>query len=377
MFGVLLGGVFAVTSTHAYPNAISMNYPSCISCHYHPAGNGILTDYGRTIGVNYYSAKPFWNPGVTEEKIEKYGEFFPGYNSITKYIRPQLNYRGLQYWSGINATNPISPNYIAMRADASLVVRADEENHFFVEGSVGKYPTVGSDTLISRYYYIAYRPRDELGFYVGLMDAAFGLQIPDHIAYSRSATGLAQNDQTHSLLVHYLRDNYELFVQAFAGNLTQSRDTRQKGGSAMFEFAASAQTRYGISLLHSANDYRKRDIAAFTVRHKVNEGTAIIGEFGALRYNTIATDESTLGFYSFIQPSIRLVRGLYSLWTFDLYAKDWFKGTPRFIRIAPGIQWFAIPKVEFRADMQLARTIGFASGEADPLTLMLQVSAWL
>lgn len=79
--------LFKTQLTFAYPNAISMDYPSCINCHYHPAGNGILTDYGRTIGVNSYSSKPFWAPNAKEETIEKFGDFlFPGFNSIQKYI---------------------------------------------------------------------------------------------------------------------------------------------------------------------------------------------------------------------------------------------------------------------------------------------------
>ncbi len=376
VLGVFLG--LGAETAQAYPNAISMDYPSCINCHYHPAGNGTLTDYGRTIGVNSYSAKPFWAPKASEEQIEKYGEFlFPGFNELQKYIRPQFNFRGLEFWNHFNAPNPAPPQWINMETDASVVIRADEDNHLFIAGSLGRVPTgMGSYDWISRGYYAAWRPSDALGFYAGLMDITYGIKIPDHIAFSREATGLAENDQADSFLVHYLSDNFEVFAQGFIGNLSQSADLRQKGGSFVFEGGPNPGVRYGLDLLYSTNDYRKRVLTGLHTRYKVTEGSAILAEAGMAKYIPYSGAQST-GFYALLQPSFRLTRGFYWLMTAEAFSQDWLAGTPRILRFSPGFQWFLIPKVEFRTDLELTRTLGVPTGDSDPLDLLMQVSVWL
>ena len=377
-FGVLWALLGISPNAQAYPNAIAMDYPSCINCHYHPAGDGILTDYGRTIGVNSYSAKPFWAPNTKEEDIQKFGDFlFPGFNSIQKYIRPQLNYRGLEYWTNFNAPKPIAPQYINMEADASVVVRANDDNTLFVAAALGRVPMGnGQNSWISRYHYLAYRPTDAIGFYVGLMDITYGIKIPDHIAFSREETGLAENDQAHSFLFHYLKENYEIFAQGFLGNLSQEADLRQKGGSLMAEAGATQEVRYGASFLYSTNDYRKRILSGLHARIKISDGSAILAEGGMIRYIPFADPMST-GFYGLLQPSFKIVRGFYALMTAEVYSQDWIDGTPRLVRFTPGFQWFLIPKVELRTEMSITRTLGQALGESDPLNLMVQVSAWL
>ena len=117
-------------------------------------------------------------------------------------------------------------------------------------------------------------------------------------------------------------------------------------------------------------------LAGLHTRYKIYEGSALLAEAGMVKYIPYS-DPQTTGFYALAQPSFKLFRGFYSLFTAELYSQDWLNGTPRLVRVTPGFQWFLIPKIELRTEVSVTRTLGVALGEADPLTLMVQVSVWL
>src|SRR5690606_31667107 len=104
----------------------------------------------------------------------------------------------------------------------------------------------------SREHYIGYRITREWGVYVGLMDKVFGIRVPDHTAWSRSATNLNQNDQTHGAVIHYFSGNWEAGFHAFIGNLVQDESLRQKGFSGQVEYTMGEFSRVGLSALTSS-----------------------------------------------------------------------------------------------------------------------------
>lgn len=359
-----------------YPQTIAQNYTSCVNCHYHPAGGDALTDYGRVYGVTGYSAKPFWAPNTDEEKLASWSEIVPGFNAWTPHIRPQINYRGLWYLQNLTDSRPTQPRWINMRADASLVIRSDDENKFFFEGNIGYLPDA-TPRLVTRNHFVGAQVSERYRLYAGLMDIAYGMRIPDHIAFSRIYTGLAQNDQSHSLLVHSLDENLEWMVQAMAGNLLQSSDLRFKGFTAKVEYGANSRIRNGFSVMNQFNNFRSRWLGAFHNRFQFVEGSALLSEVGWVRNAPKNGTTSTNGIYFLMQPTFKIIRGLYGIWTLEFYSADFLSAANRTLRNTVGLQWFAVPKVEFRIEAASTRTFGISAVDRDPLNGMIQMGVWL
>ena len=189
----------------AYPNFIGYGYTSCMTCHYNPYGNGPLTDYGRALSATAISNR--WiihGKDKSEEKIAEDSGFLY-MKAFNDWVRPSVDYRGLRYARDVNKDQP-KYETIHMQADVNAVIKLDRTDKYIASISFGYAPTPkskkGQDVgnYRSREHYIGIRPNQTYGIYIGMMDKVFGIRVPDHIAFSRSITGLAQNDQTHGVL---------------------------------------------------------------------------------------------------------------------------------------------------------------------------------
>jgi hypothetical protein len=240
-----------------------------------------------------------------------------------------------------------------MKADAQHELRAPEDK-IVASGTLGYIPALspGDNTLISREHFVGARFGENWGAYAGLMDIAYGLRIPDHNAVNRRNTGLAQNDQTHGVLGHYTSEKLEAAAHAFVGNLTQDAALRPKGVAATAECQVWEKNRLGVSLLRSSNDFRTNTLGAVHHRIQFREGSGLISEAGLIRTVTSAPSTQT-GPYLFAQALHRIFRGFHLIGTAE-YASAQFSGADKTYRLAPGIQWFVMQRVELRLDLSFA-----------------------
>ena len=381
IFGVI-GFFLAPSKARAYPSFIGYGYTSCIVCHFNAFGNGPLTDYGRALGATAVAAVPFYWPRASDQDLGETSGFLGPLKFPDSY-RVSADYRGLLYASRI-AKEGGQTRYINMQVDASLVYLMGEGRSYFV-GTLGYIPppvsgsTANIPKLISREHYWSFPVGQSSRIYAGFQDVVFGIRIPDHTAYSRKFTRLAQNDQVHGINLHLGSQTSEIGIHAFAGNLYQRPSgVRPYGGSVMYEFDIAEKVRLGFSGLYAKSQARSRILAAAHLRAGFGKGSSLMCETGLVSDNTRIATSNKLGNYIFTQTMTRLFRGVHFLFTAEYQTKETFGGVPRDLRVGPGFQYFPAQRLELRADLQGTRVLGRTSAveESDDLNFLGQLHLW-
>jgi hypothetical protein len=369
----------------AYANFIAYGYTSCLTCHYNALGNGPLNDYGRAVSATAISGRLFHSSKISEEELGENSNFFFGKLQNNKWIKPSINLRGMRYDKNIFLKNRQTRN-IPMQAEGDLVLKPTGKDNFFFSGNYGYAPTPESTkkssqkipNVISREHYFQWVFYKSHRIYLGLMDKAFGIRIPDHVAFSRSVTGLAQNDQSHGLIYHFTSKEFEFATNIFVGNLYQDKDLRQKGGSLTLDYEIAPQTRVGFSSLTSQSKYLKYLTNSIHLKAGFGEGASLITEVGNIQKSPINSDiDKTSGVYSFSQAMLRIVRGLHLLTSYEYYKSDISSGKVNSnYRFIIGLQYFPIQRLEFRFDLANSRIVSPTTVIPDSWDLMSQVHLW-
>lgn len=376
VFSLLLTGL----NSFAYPSYISYGYQSCMNCHYNPYGNGPLTDYGRAVGATAISDRLFWSKKASEEDVAAASGFWFS-EAKNEHFRPSLSYRGLQFAQNFDQANPKYAT-VTMDLSATGVLKFLSDDRLLFVGNIGYAPVpmalaatnASVDLYRSHEVYAGYRPVNELGIYVGLMDKIFGIRIPDHISYSRTLTQLTQYDQSYAILLHYLGKKIEFGVQPFIGNLVQAYSLRQQGVAAQLEYQTSTFSRVGASIATSASDYLAILMAEAHAKVGLGEGNSILFETGLIRKATSAAD-SYLQNYVFSQGAYNLRRGLFALLTLEeMYSEK--SPNNMVYRIGPGLQYFPVQRVEIRMDVYNTLVDSATSGLNTSWMSALQLHLW-
>ncbi len=363
----------------AYSQFVGYGYTSCLTCHYNAAGNGPLNDYGRMLAATEIAGRAL-GPS-SDEKLAAQSGFF-GTAKLPVWWRPSIGYRGLYMNSSIWKT-PIY-KFIHMQADFTNAIRFDEDEKLISVVNFGYAPTPqgvsktdaeANRNWISREHYLRWTTSESMQLYFGFMDKAYGIRVPDHEAYSRRYTYNGQNDQVHGMMLNYNKLPVEFTLHAFGGNLLQSADTRQSGGSMILEFETSEKTRIGLTGQYLKNNYIDQVSTALMTRLGIGHGSAILMESGFIKFKP-KTMEVMTGFYGFIQSFMRLSRGFHFLTTAEYYTSDVVKEKTRNMRWGPGIQYFPFQRFELRLEVWNQRSIDPEQVKTDDWSALSQVHLW-
>lgn len=378
-FIFLLLILFSVKSW-AYPNFIGHGYTSCLNCHFNPAGNGPLTDYGRAVAATSIASGAFYPEKWTEEKVA-YTSGFLFRKPKQNWLRTQVNYRGFQLVRNPGSSRSETKQWINMQADARLILKFGQNDRFVTVINYGYSPKpTGSEQDMkewrSREHYMGFRFTPKFGLYAGLMDKAYGIRVIEHNMVNRTTPQVTQNDQTHGVMAHYLGEKYEMFAHGFAGNLSQDESVRMKGGSLMFERTVADIHRLGASVMSTQNTVQKRTAYAVHARLNLKEGSALLGEMGQVKRTADASFFDMTSRYGFLQTYLRPWRGVYFFTNIEYY-QDNIEKEPFFVRWGPGVQYFPIQRLEFRADVYNTRNFSPDSSNKDSWMYLLQAHVWL
>jgi hypothetical protein len=363
----------------AYPHFIGYKYSSCLTCHYNGNGNGPLNDYGRALWSAEIAGKLFSGGKSDEELGESAG--FLGKTQLPWWFRPGVKARYLEYQTNLGSANSDSRG-ILMQADVNAAIFFDQDQKYTVVASLGYVPEPlrfqnsprEIDTLISREHYFRWQKSEKLWFYFGMLDKVYGIRHANHTAFSRSRVGIAQNDQTHGVIGHYISENWELSVHGFAGNLYQDADLRQVGGSTMFEYEIKPAWRLGFSALNSSNDYVGNQRFAIHSRHGFGYGSAILFELGNIKNTPEGAGTATNGYYIYSEGIQKVARGYHITVTGQSYKADMVSAQPDSVKLGVGVLAFPMARTEFRFDLENSRAIN-AGAEVpnDSWALLMQV----
>jgi hypothetical protein len=316
----------------------------------------------------------------SEEKIA-YTSGFLFRKPRQNWLRTQFNYRGFQLVRNPGSSQTEEKKWINMQADARVIMKFGENDKFVAVGNFGYAPL--PETLKneqsewrSREHYIGYRPTPKFGIYAGLMDKIFGIKVVEHIAFSRQAPEVTQNDQVHGVVAHYLGEQWEMFAHGFAGNLSQEEDIRMKGGSVQLERTVFDIHRLGASFMSSSNAYQ--DLLSYSTHARLNlkEGSAVLAEIGQTERKTQnGSDDRTMR-YGLMQTYLRPSRGLYFLANIEYFKRD-VEESDYTVRWGPGVQFFPVQRVELRFDAYNTRNFSPDSSSKDSWMYLVQTHIWL
>ena len=363
----------------SYPQFIGHGYNACITCHYNPYGNGPLNDYGRALSATAISDRVLHHSDKSEEEIAANSGFMY-MKEFNSWFRPSLDYRGLGLERNVDEESSTS-EYIHMQADINTVFRLSGDNKYIASISYGYAPTPraqeGEDVgnYRSREHYVGMRPGGQYSLYVGMLDKVYGIRVPDHIAFSRSITGLGQNDQTHGVLVHSLTEKFENGVHGFMGSLFQKEGLRQKGVSTKIEYNISKKSKPGISLLNSNSDFIENTLISLHGKFSFSKGASALVEMGKKIQRIKETEEKNESLFFFMQNHILLRRGTYFFITAEYFRPDIDEESDT-ARFGPGLQYFLVQGVELRMDAYNTKSFSPDAATKDSWDLAGQIHLW-
>ena len=370
-----------ISRSYSYPHFIGHGYPSCLNCHFNPLGNGPLTDYGRAVGADAISSGFFYPKKWDEEKIASLSGFLFR-TPKQDHVRTQLNYRGMELDAG-PGTSTEQKTWIHMQAGGQLILKFLTDDRLTFVGELGysppsqhPVPGVEDKKLRTREYYVGYRILPQIGVYAGFLDKAYGIRIAEHISYSRVVPQITQNDQTHGIMTHFIAGEWEGAVHGFVGNLSQTKDIRQKGFSTVIEHNFFENHRIGFSFLKSKNDYLNITSYAAHSRFNLQDGSALLFELGQTKKQTLNGNGDQLSRYLLLQTYLRPERGLYLIANIE-YLKSDLSSESSTVRWGPGIQLFPIQKLELRLDAYDSRNFNPNQSTNDSWMLLFQTHLWL
>ncbi len=349
----IFGLLFFAAKVTAYPNFISFGYQSCLSCHYNPFGAGPLTDYGRVVASSAISERLFWPSSTTDEEIGNKAGFFFAPDPID-WLRPSLSYRTLNLTRNLGESGA-KRMAVPMDTSASLVGKFlnDDKLTVVVQGGIAgeqeRLLSPSGKAYTTRQHYVGLRINKEFGLYAGLMDKVFGLRVPDHIAFSRLKSQNTQYDQTHGVLLHYLGKQVEIGLHPFVGNLSLPPEAQLKGVSSQLEVSLGEKMRVGASYLRGTMPLTAQQMAALHARIGIGEGHSLMLELGQTQRQQQNFNLRQTSPYLFTQSHLHLRRGLFALATIEYQLPDTALKIYSY-RLAPGLQFFPVQRLELRAD---------------------------
>lgn len=370
---------FDLRPAQAYPEFIGYKYASCITCHFNGHGGGALNDYGRALWATEIAARPFTKDQSDEEIGMASG--FLGKTELPWWIRPGLKVRELVY-----QTNPgskdVTTRTILMQADANLALLFNQDQTVIFVGSYGYAPVPQRlqaipgiekpKEWVSREHYFRFQMAENWYAYLGMMDKPYGIRIVNHTAYSRARTGLAQNDQSHGVILQYVGEKWETSFNAFAGNLFQEEELRQQGASAILDYAVDPELKLGISVLSSTNDYIALTRTGLHLRAGQGSGSSILIDLGYLG-DKPKTSVAKKGYYLYSQATQKIVRGYHLFATGQAYKEDMVISKADFTKFGFGFLTFPMAKTEFRLEAENTRKVSTGEVQPDVWAIMAQL----
>jgi hypothetical protein len=239
--------------------------------------------------------------------------------------------------------------------------------------------------LISRTHYLGYEVTDALLVRVGRLNLPFGVRLPEHVMWVRSATRTdRESAQQHGVSAYYLAESFRFELMGIAGNYQINPDQfRERGYSGYFEYFAGEKTVVGASSLVTVakNDRLVLDGQPMTrmahgalLRTVIGENTVVSAEFDGLfrsRYEP--------GYVGMLQVDYEATQGLHFMVTGEMMdeghsqapnapARSPGSGKPRVGGWLSASWWF-LPHFDVRLDA-IKRT-------AEDISILAQLHAYL
>lgn len=380
-FGFALASAATLTlvadTAEAYPNFIGYGYSSCLTCHTNGLGGGPINDYGRGLWAAEIASRSLYPKEMKLDRISETSGFIGNPENLPWWIRPHAKYRGILVQRNPGSTAAIQKFY-HMQIDVGTSVYFDRDQKYSFTYTLGYIPNAESvkknsvNRFMPREWFARLQISEPLWLYLGKMDKAYGIRNIDHTSYQRAPQELSQNTQSHGVILHWLKEDYEIAANVFVGDQASlTPKTEQKGFSLWSEYEFAPRTRGGFSFLRSNNDSQKSImLAGAHWRQALAKGSAIMFEYGLIQKIDKTLNTSGNGSYTFVESYVEMVRGYNLLINLERYNGDTAANTPEQWKTGLGLLMFPINRVELRLGAQHYRQV--SSEEASPDNWALQ-----
>lgn len=223
----------------AYPQwQLSNGEGRCNTCHYAPAGGGLLTTFGRDAA------------GEDLSTFGGDGAFLHGAVPLPSWLALGGDLRGA--FVAHDVQDPSGPTVAAfpMQADAAARVVVPDTG-LSVVGTLGlrgqardpdvlvpaqNYQPTSTSRLISREHYLMYQPQ-AVGSYarIGRFFAPFGLRFAEHTLYIRRDLGFGTMRESYNFGVGAVRPEWELHLTLFGPDIVREFGSDEAGAAAYYE----------------------------------------------------------------------------------------------------------------------------------------------
>ena len=393
---LLMAVLVWTSSASAYPWMIRKEYTTCNVCHADPSGGGLLTTYGRALGVTEMASK--YTKG--DDDPGKVGDFMFGAFKLPEPLLMGADFRSLGYlaFSGGKTT----PRFIFMQADLEAQVSI---GRFRMNGNIG-YANQGAlkasitrgdalleNRLVSRTFWMGVDvgKDNEVLIRAGRLNLPFGIRNVDHTLYARTTTRTDINDgQQYGAAVSLNVEKVRGEIMGIAGNFAVRPDAyRERGYSAYLEYGPSTTVAIGASSLvtHAeldivGNKPTWRQAHGLFGRFAFSKAVALLSEVNILVASNPPAN-TKVGTAGFVQLDMEPVQGLHFMVTGEMKydpqtALSLTAGQKLGVSAGAwaGVWWFFFPHCDLRIDA-IYRNEDNGAGRTDIGILLGQLHLYL
>lgn len=372
----------------AYAWMIRHEYSACTQCHADPSGGSLLTLYGRAQSEVLLRTR--YGGGSGEEEPGPVSGFAFGAVKLPDELLLGGDIRLLHLRVKPEGA-PLVQRTIWMQADVQGQVTIDR---FRANASLGYAHTAalpaaithGSENnLVSRVHWVGVEVGADRNWLIraGRMNLPFGLRMPEHTMWVRSATRTNVNDnQQHGIALAYNAEPIRMEIMAIAGNFQVSPSVyRDRGYAGYFEITPIPKFAVGVSshMVHAEADLLLqrptfRQAHGLFWRYSPFKSLAILAEGDFLLSSPIRRPIKA-GLASMLQLDFEPVQGVHAMVSGETLNTGVGDG-PTSFGVWASAAWFFAPHADIRFDA-IQQAIGAGADHVGATSLLFQVHAFL
>ncbi len=335
--------IFASSIAWAYPEMIRHGYTHCASCHFNPAGGGVLTSYGKSISSELLSR---WNY-KGEERI-LHGALSKNASSYIQGEKdPSLILGGDLRYIQLHQENKAirKRRWFLMQADVEAGVKW---KNLLLVTTFGQETKTDTERWRFRKTFLKAQVTDSVSVKAGRSHPNLGLMISEHFLSSRSDSGL--HPLEYKDLVEF-QGNFENF--GFVVGAEQSPYERnhlasnEKGFYAQGDYIVDNH-KLGLHYWNrQAESFKRNRLGAHAILG-VSKKFAVLADY-QFQQEEMVGQKAQWGFFGSGKLTYEPFKGFWlSLWLDYSQRKFSDNNTVR-ERVGPGIQFFPRPHFDIQA----------------------------
>ena len=390
VFAALTCGLMVIllsSDASAYTWMVRHGYSTCAPCHHDPAGGGILTAYGRSVGSLVLNTR--WEDQPDEQ--DKTADFLLGIVPLPAEVMLGGDLRLLWIAQKLEETDVRHYTFL-MQADAEAAFRVkgmlgSASIGYAENGAFDAAITNGPEkNLVSRVHWVGYELDETTGLTLraGRLNLPFGVRNVEHTLWARATTATSINaNQQHGVAIAWAPAPFRTEVMAILGNYQTGPDEyRERGYSGFFEWWPVTTLGVGASSLVT-----HRDIDPIYLTETWRQSHGLFARW-ATPYSPLVvlaeadyvqrspkdnlTSRGTVGY---LQADYEPLQGVHFVVTGEAQHYG-VHGTPWSFGAWLSEVWFMAPHLDLRID-NIYQSVGDVDGRSSSLTLLAQAHLYL